>query len=79
MNVEHLVTMANQIADFFISEAGDEAAPKEVAAHITKFWAPRMRAQYIEYAVAGGGEGLRPAARAAAALLAPVTRPMSPP
>jgi formate dehydrogenase subunit delta len=71
VNVEHLVTMANQIADFFVSEAGDEAAPKEVAAHITKFWAPRMRAQYIEYA-ATGGAGLRPAALAAAAFLAPV-------
>jgi formate dehydrogenase subunit delta len=71
MNVEHLVTMANQIADFFISEAGEEAAPKEIAGHITKFWAPRMRAQYIEY-VANGGEGLRSAAFKAAALLAPV-------
>jgi len=71
LNVETLITMANQIADFFISEAGPEAAPKEIAAHITKFWAPRMRAQYIEYA-AKGGEGLRPAARLAASLLAPV-------
>jgi formate dehydrogenase subunit delta len=71
VNVEQLVTMANQIADFFISEAGEEAAPKEIAGHITKFWAPRMRAQYIEY-VANGGEGLRPAAFSAAALLAPV-------
>ena len=71
MNVEHLVTMANQIADFFISEAGDEAAPKEIAAHITKFWAPRMRAQYLEYC-AKDGAGLRPAALAAAAFLAPV-------
>jgi formate dehydrogenase subunit delta len=78
MNVEYLVTMANQIADFFISEAGDEAAPKEVAAHITKFWDPRMRAQYIEHAVAGG-EGLRPAALAAASLLTPVTRSLTPP
>jgi formate dehydrogenase subunit delta len=66
-----MVTMANQIADFFISEAGDEAAPKEVAGHITKFWAPRMRAQYLEYC-ARSGEGLRPAALAAAAFLAPV-------
>lgn len=71
MNVEHLVTMANQIADFFISEAGEEAAPKEIAGHITKFWAPRMRAQYLEHC-ATGGDGLRPAALAAAGFLAPV-------
>lgn len=71
MNVETLVTMANQIADFFISEAGDKAAPKEIAAHITKFWAPRMRAQYIEYA-SQGGAGLSPSALAAAGLLVPI-------
>jgi formate dehydrogenase subunit delta len=71
VNVEHLVTMANQIADFFISEAGEEAAPKEIASHITKFWAPRMRAQFLEY-VSTDGAGLRPSARAASALLAPV-------
>lgn len=71
MNVEHLVTMANQIAAFFDSEAGPEAAPKEIAGHITKFWAPRMRAAYIEYAAAGGA-GLRPSALAAASLLKPV-------
>ena len=71
MNVEHLVTMANQIAAFFDSEAGPEAAPKEIAGHITKFWAPRMRAAFIEHAAAGGA-GLRPSALAAASLLTPV-------
>jgi formate dehydrogenase subunit delta len=74
MNVEHLVTMANQIADFFDSEAGPDAAPKEIAGHITKFWAPRMRAAYIEHAAAGGA-GLRPSALAAASLLTPVKSP----
>jgi formate dehydrogenase subunit delta len=71
VNVEHLVTMANQIADFFDSEAGPEAAPQEIASHITKFWAPPMRAAYREHAAAGGA-GLRPSALAAAALLKPV-------
>ena len=71
MNVDHLVTMANQIADFFISEAGEDAAPKEIAGHITKFWAPRMRAQFMDY-VAKSGAGLRPPAVRAAALLGPV-------
>jgi formate dehydrogenase subunit delta len=74
VNVEHLVTMANQIADFFDSEAGPEVAPKEIAGHITKFWAPRMRAAYVEHAAAGGA-GLRPSALAAAALLKPVPVP----
>ncbi|MGL6223828.1 MAG: formate dehydrogenase subunit delta [Steroidobacteraceae bacterium] len=71
MNVETLVTMANQIADFFDSEAGPAAAPQEIAAHITKFWAPRMRAAYMAHAAAGGA-GLRQSALAAASLLKPV-------
>ena len=71
MNVETLVTMANQIADFFDSEAGPAAAPQEIAAHITRFWAPRMRAQYLAYAGLGG-KGLQPSALAAASLLSPV-------
>jgi formate dehydrogenase subunit delta len=71
MNVESLVTMANQIADFFVSEAGVDAAPKEIASHITKFWAPPMRARIIAHA-ASGGAGLSPAALAAAGKLQPV-------
>jgi formate dehydrogenase subunit delta len=70
VNVESLVTMANQIADFFVSEAGADAAPHEVAVHITKFWAPPMRARIIAHAAAGG-EGLSPAALAAARQLVP--------
>jgi formate dehydrogenase subunit delta len=70
MNVESLVTMANQIADFFVSEAGAGAAPQEIAAHITKFWDPRMRTQIIAHA-ASGGAGLSPAALAAARQLQP--------
>lgn len=70
MNVESLVTMANQIADFFVAEAGVDAAPQEIAAHITKFWDPRMRTQIIAHAAAGGA-GLSPAAPAAARQLRP--------
>lgn len=70
MNVASLVTMANQIADFFVAEAGADAAPQEIAAHITKFWDPRMRTQIIAHA-ASGGAGLSPAALAAARALQP--------
>jgi formate dehydrogenase subunit delta len=68
MHADYLVTMANQIADFFLSEAGADAAPLEIASHMTKFWDPRMRAQMIAH-VAAGGDGLQPAALAAARLL----------
>jgi formate dehydrogenase subunit delta len=70
MNVDSLVTMANQIADFFVSEAGVDAAPQEIAAHITKFWDPRMRTQIIAHA-ASGGAGLSAPALAAARQLQP--------
>ncbi len=70
MNVTSLVTMANQIADFFVAEAGVAAAPQEIAAHITKFWDPRMRTQIIAHAAAGGA-GLSPTALAAAGQLQP--------
>ena len=71
MNIQHLVHMANEIGTFFLSEAGAEAAPQEIASHITKFWDPRMRAQIIAHANAGGA-GLSDAACKAALLLAPV-------
>jgi len=70
MKVDYLVTMANQIADFFVSEAGPDAAPKEIASHMTKFWDPRMRTQMIAHASAGGA-GLQPEALAAARMLQP--------
>jgi formate dehydrogenase subunit delta len=70
MKVETLVTMANQIADFFVAEAGTDAAPREIAVHITKFWAPPMRTQIIAHAAAGG-DGLQPTALAAVHLLQP--------
>jgi formate dehydrogenase subunit delta len=55
---EKLVYMANQIADFFVSQPKEEAADG-FADHINKFWDPRMRKQFFEILDAGG-EGLRP-------------------
>jgi formate dehydrogenase subunit delta len=74
MQVERLVTMANDIASFFLSEAGPEGAPEQVAAHLRKFWAPPMRAQLAAHAQAGG-HGLSAAALAAARLLTPARAP----
>jgi formate dehydrogenase subunit delta len=71
MNIQHLVNMANEIGAFFLSEAGEDGAPQEIASHITKFWDPRMRAQIIGH-VEAGGQGLSTPARKAVLLLAPV-------
>lgn len=56
MSPEKMVRMANQIATFFKTQRGDDAAQK-VAAHIADFWDPRMRAQLQDY-VDENGAGL---------------------
>ena len=67
--VEHLVKMANDIADFFRSEPDHAVAVAGVATHIRRYWEPRMRRQ-IHAHVAGGGAGLGALAREAIAQLA---------
>jgi formate dehydrogenase subunit delta len=54
MNIEHLVKMANDIAAFFAAEPDQIKAAEEVAAHLRRFWDPRMRKQNIDFAAAGG-------------------------
>ncbi|MEN9704560.1 MAG: hypothetical protein RLZZ393_439 [Pseudomonadota bacterium] len=70
MNIENLVGMANDIGNFFISEAGEQDAPKAIAGHMSRFWEPRMRLAIIAHANAGG-EGLSTPAKAAVLLLVP--------
>lgn len=57
-----IVVLANQIAVAFQHDSDAEAA---TAGHIAKFWESRMRAQ-LKAAMAAGGIGLNPVARAAA-------------
>lgn len=66
---DKLVTMANQIGKFFVSQ-GLASAPAGIAAHIGKFWEPRMRKAIVAHLDAGGA-GLDPAARAAIEILRP--------
>ena len=68
-HAESLVKMANQIAQFFESQSGPEAA-SDTAEHLRKFWDPRMREAIVSYA-RGGGAGLRESAAAAVSLLGP--------
>lgn len=74
MNIEHLVSMANDIGAFFDAEMGPQEAPQSIAQHIARYWEPRMRAAIIGHA-AGGGAGLSASALAAVKTLpAPVVR-----
>jgi formate dehydrogenase subunit delta len=57
MNVQLLVTMANDISNFFASEPDEGAAVDLVATHLKKYWEPRMRQQIRSY-VSEGGAGL---------------------
>lgn len=58
MSPDKMVRMANQIATFFKSQPGEEAAAR-IAAHLGDFWEPRMRRQLLDH-IAAGGEGLDP-------------------
>lgn len=49
MNITHLVTMANQIGEFFLSYPNQEEAKKEIANHLRRFWAPQMRQQIVQH------------------------------
>jgi formate dehydrogenase subunit delta len=73
MNIEHLVSMANDISHFFDGEFGTEESPGNIALHITRYWDPRMRKQIIDH-VEQGGAGLAPTALAAVRSLAPPPR-----
>ncbi len=68
MNIDLLIKMANEIGSFFSGASGEQAA-REVAAHLQRYWDPRMRAQMLKYYEARQGAGLSDVARGAVALL----------
>lgn len=70
MNIERLVTMANDIATYFSSEPDHAAAVEGIRDHLTRFWDPVMRRQIKTHATAGGN-GLLPLAREAVDRLTP--------
>ncbi|TDK68449.1 formate dehydrogenase subunit delta [Sapientia aquatica] len=49
MNVENLVTMANQIGSFYETMPDRATALADSANHIKKFWEPRMRRALLAY------------------------------
>lgn len=67
MDTRDMIRMANQIAAFF-NGSGPEAAVRDAAEHINKFWEPRMRATLIAH-LEKGGEGLDPTIVKAASLI----------
>jgi formate dehydrogenase subunit delta len=70
MNVEHLITMANDIANFFQSEPDRAVAIDGVTNHLRKFWEPRMRRKIVAHIREQGEDGLSELAYAAVQRLA---------
>jgi formate dehydrogenase subunit delta len=85
MNIDLLIKMANEIGEFFTGvEVNDpQAAARDVANHLKRYWDPRMRAQMLKYYEERGGAGLSELAKSAVALLhaasqAPPAAPAAP-
>ena len=60
MHTEHLIQMANSIGDFFAAMPDAEEARADLAAHIQKFWEPRMRRGILAHLDGAQGAGLNP-------------------
>jgi formate dehydrogenase subunit delta len=59
MDTQNLIKMANQIGDFFGSYPDQDEAQREIANHLKKFWAPRMRSQLLAHVEQTQGTGLQ--------------------
>jgi formate dehydrogenase subunit delta len=60
MKDDHLIQMANSIGDFFAAMPDADEARRDLAAHIHRFWEPRMRRGIFHHIDHKGGAGLRP-------------------
>jgi formate dehydrogenase subunit delta len=70
MNIDLLIKMVNEISAYFAAEPDAEQAAKGVAAHLRRYWEPRMRRQIISYYEERRGAGLTELALHGVALLA---------
>ena len=59
MQIEHLVTRANQIGDFFTSSPDQVQAKKDIAHHLQRYWACSMRQQLLTHVHQQQGQGLQ--------------------
>lgn len=66
MNIERLVTMANDIATYFAVEPDHAVAINGVRDHLKRFWDPTMRHQ-LKTHLEQGGAGMLPLAKEAVA------------
>ena len=60
MNIQNLVSMANQIGAFFDAMPDRDEATEGIATHIQKYWAPRMREALVAHWSDGDASDLSP-------------------
>lgn len=60
MNVEHLVSMANQIGRYYEAYPDRAESLLSAATHVRRYWDPRMRTALLHHLDTDGGEGLDP-------------------
>lgn len=58
MDIQRLISMANQIGDFYESYPDQSHAQQDIAEHLNKFWALSMRKQIAQHVAEQGGAGL---------------------
>lgn len=58
MDIQRLISMANQIGDFYESYPNQSHAQKDIAEHLNKFWALSMRKKIAQYVTEQGGAGI---------------------
>jgi formate dehydrogenase subunit delta len=75
IDTERLVTMANQIGDFFAPYPHARRV-EGVRNHLRNYWDPRMREAFFEYLDATGGPDVHEHVKEAAALVRADTAPV---
>lgn len=60
METEKLITMANQIGDFFEAYPSDDEAKQGIANHLHSFWNSVMIKSIVEHVQQKQGKGLHP-------------------
>jgi formate dehydrogenase subunit delta len=75
MNIDLLIKMTNEISEFFRTASEPDQAARDVAAHIRRYWEPRMRAQMLDYYEQRQGAGLTELAKSGIAVLHAAARP----
>lgn len=63
-SIDHLLSMAQDIASYFAADPDPEARVAGIASHLERFWDPRMRRKLIAY-LQQDGEGIDPVLREA--------------